>query len=884
MVPLPHHRPRMRSRLLPFLILAAPLYAQREDDLLVHWRLAAQHLQGGAFHTVYGQPPLVANAVPRYLGQGENQALVLPEKWGLLTSAGRIPSEVLPQRRLTVEGWIAVDKPGPWGGFLCAIEDNGEDEYGWLLGYRQDRICFALATEEYGRLHYLTAPRPFQPGRWYHVAGVYDGDVQRLYIDGVSVAEFSEHGGAIRYQRDHLLAAGAYKDTNEEYQLVGGIYELRLWDKAVSEPLLARRVKEMRALMPSPTEGDTVTGFALPVPPSVRELQPAINKAIDRGVGWLLARQHRDGSFETHSASYRNGMTSLALYTLLKQGVPATHPGIQNGLAYLRRVPPKKTYSAGCMLLMLSALKDHHDQDELEDWAAEIVDLLVDWESGNRPGGYGYPGGAVDLSCTQYAALGLWAAEKLGVRTPKDLWQRLVLNACQLHQMNVLEVEWEGPSARERTGMRKLAGFTYRSGNQAYTGSMTAGGLCILGTARQTLGEKLGRKISRPAHDAERMAFEWLTDNWTVDRSPGGGQHLYYLYGIERVGALYHTDVIGPHDWYRDGAEKLIKMQQGGGNWGGEPDTCFALLFLSRATAASATGPGISSKPRGWKSEDGVVRFHATGDETMAMWVTGFEEAMLERRGEQDRDRAGLRVLEVEYLVDGVVVETVKGDPTRPWNGDRFPARHTFRTLGKHALRCRVHAVAFGDPIENHGPPELLDSGRIEVEVLLSHETFQRLHAASDDKKMQPLELDVSLASASTQANDKNQTAMQALDGKQASRWLAKREDAFPWLRVELREPVRARAVRISPAVSSLALVGSYEPAEQVEILLNGENSYTLGMPADGVTWGVLTLDKEIRVRSLELRIKDRRQVGGKHIGFAEVELLGEPARKRRQR
>ena len=79
----------MRSRLLslPILVLAAPLFAQREDDLLVHWRLTAQHLQGGAFHAVYGQPPLVASAAPRYLGQGENQALLMPEKWGLLTSA-----------------------------------------------------------------------------------------------------------------------------------------------------------------------------------------------------------------------------------------------------------------------------------------------------------------------------------------------------------------------------------------------------------------------------------------------------------------------------------------------------------------------------------------------------------------------------------------------------------------------------------------------------------------------------------------------------------------------------------------------------------------------------------------------------------------------------
>lgn len=874
----------MSNRILPLLLLSSVAAAQREDELMVHWRFDQASLEGGSFYAVFGQPPLRPTGATKFLGEGEQQALVLPEKGGYLQSAGRLPSDVLPQRLMSVEGWVAVDQAAPWGSFLCAIEDNGDDEAGWMLGIRNDRLCFGLATQAHPRLHYLSSPRPFQSGRWYHVAGVYDGVVQRLYVDGVEVAEFAEHGGEVLYKRDHLLAAGAFKDSNEVHQIVGGLYELRLWNKDLSEADLERRVKKMRSLMPAPAEAGSVTGLKQPAPPSVRALQPAINEAIDRGVAWLLARQHRDGSWETHQDGYPNGGTSLALYTLVKQGIPVTHPAIQNGLRYLRAHPPQKTYSAGCNLLLLAALAGQMEEEVLQAWAAEILDLLIDWEKGNLPGAYGYPGGGPDLSNIQYAALGLWAAHKLGVKTPKDLWQRLIQNALEFHQTAIEELEWEGADAGSRSGKRKVAGFTYRGDPSGEpTGSMTAAGLCIIGTAREAYGEKLGRKVFGPAQQSERMAFEWLSQNWSVDRSPGGGQHLYYLYGIERVGALYQTEMIGKQAWYPLGAEKLVKMQKGGGEWGGEHDTCFALLFLSRATA-SATGPGVNSRPKGWESKGGKVEFYATGDETLAMWVTGFEEALVNRRKEQASDRAGLRIIKVEYLVDGEVVATAKGNPNKAWEGDRFAARYTFPTLGKHTVRARAHAVAFGDPIENHGQLEILESKPIEVDVLLSPQTFQRRHLVEDDPKRSRLELDVSLVSASSEGNDKTLTADRVLDNRHATRWQPNNDDAFPWVRIELREPARAQALRISPAASALHLVGSFEVITQCTVLVNGEDSYQVTLPADGLTWGELEFDRPQKIRSLEVRLDGRRETGKQAVGLAEIELLGEPPRRSRRR
>ena len=66
--------------------------------------------------------------------------------------------------------------------------------------------------------------------------------------------------------------------------------------------------------------------------------------------------------------------------------------------------------------------------------------------------------------------------------------------------------------------------------------------------------------------------------------------HLYWLYAVERVGILLGTEFLGRHEWYPEGAKFLLESQGADGSWKGQSiggavaDTCFALLFLRRAT------------------------------------------------------------------------------------------------------------------------------------------------------------------------------------------------------------------------------------------------------------------------------------------------------------
>ena len=98
----------------------------------------------------------------------------------------------------------------------------------------------------------------------------------------------------------------------------------------------------------------------------------------------------------------------------------------------------------------------------------------------------------------------------------------------------------------------------------------------------------------------ERLDF--TRNTWdgmeTAKKAPHGvGYHYYYLYGIERVGALSGRKEIGGKAWYPRGATFLVRNQQGDGKWVDTTcmnpkdvlGTCFALLFLKKATPPAVT-------------------------------------------------------------------------------------------------------------------------------------------------------------------------------------------------------------------------------------------------------------------------------------------------------
>ncbi len=108
---------------------------------------------------------------------------------------------------------------------------------------------------------------------------------------------------------------------------------------------------------------------------------------------------------------------------------------------------------------------------------------------------------------------------------------------------------------------------------------MTAGAVGSVIILQHYLKRKWKRDISA------RKGVDWIGKEFSVTENPHKtGWYHYYLYTLERAGILTGLNIFGKHDWYKDGANHLLDSQKSDGSWGNVRSTCFAILFLKRAT------------------------------------------------------------------------------------------------------------------------------------------------------------------------------------------------------------------------------------------------------------------------------------------------------------
>jgi len=380
-----------------------------------------------------------------------------------------------------------------------------------------------------------------------------------------------------------------------------------------------------------------------------RVSQKQVDEAVRRGVDFLRKAP-------SPGANGIPNCDELILLTFIHAGVPETDSKFQQLLQSVLSAPLAYTYSVSLQAMCLEELHRVKYQARIHQCAQFLVDNQTAdgyWSYGTpteyektapvpsptrdvatgtaRPPSSTRPKGAIDFeapppgprtkprvfqwipvkknrdgspgdhSNSQYAALGLRACHDAGIVLPKEVIE--------------LARKWLRDSQRPDKGGAKDAypakGWTYRLGGENPYGSMTAGAIgCMIiydyildGAERQTWKKD----------PVVQSGLAWLAKNFSVTENPGGpGEHgdpkglfiYYYLYALERVGMLYGTDLFGKHDWYFEGAKVLLKDQKPDGSWDkqdpliGTPtyDTCFAILFLKRATRP--VRPDVASEDR----------------------------------------------------------------------------------------------------------------------------------------------------------------------------------------------------------------------------------------------------------------------------------------------
>jgi hypothetical protein len=364
--------------------------------------------------------------------------------------------------------------------------------------------------------------------------------------------------------------------------------------------------------------------------------QGAINKAVTNGAKWLLEQAKVPTSH-----AYGQG-AELAVYALLHAGVDPKNPEAAKLLEHVSAKPFAKTYNVGIRAMamhkyeVMAAERKMAKQEitALSDQVRNSAQYLIDnqsqagyWNYGKEiplpankitltpDAGVTYTGpstsaggddvfikssgtkgqnttarprnvlkrngwgGHHDNSNTQYAWLGLAAGMASGYYPPQDCLD--------------LGEKWLTDQQNED------GGWNYKERGSASYGSMTAGGLSSLCIVLR------GKGNMQPIRDVRvQKAIKWMSNNLTYNSNPGKGQwHYYWIYSVERAGSTADTEWFGDRPWYKEGADYLLRAQAADGSWNANLlDTCWAILFLRRATKSLVTrsGPnrGGSTSPR----------------------------------------------------------------------------------------------------------------------------------------------------------------------------------------------------------------------------------------------------------------------------------------------
>ncbi len=330
-----------------------------------------------------------------------------------------------------------------------------------------------------------------------------------------------------------------------------------------------------------------------------------IQEAIRKAQGYVL-RQRLGGPYG-----------AIAALGYLKSGGDKNSPAIQEvtqdvlkrfqGGTYLPI--QHHTYEASVDMMLLEALDEKLYRPQIE----AAVTYLLSIQQPN--GSWYYPNNihriepeCGDTSITQYAVMGLWAAARVDVEIPVEVWEKIA--------------RWHIASQRDD------GGFCYHPFDSEFkidpeskmsVGTMTiAGSSSLLIIRRILFGDASQDPEIRPSDTKRRFgvlerfveekgmvkrevtlrqaaidnalkgSVRWMIAHYGEKTHRSQRWFTYKLYSMERVGALMDVVDLGDHDWYDDGADELLTRQSSDGSWTDEctslASTAMGLMFLSKAT------------------------------------------------------------------------------------------------------------------------------------------------------------------------------------------------------------------------------------------------------------------------------------------------------------
>ncbi len=329
--------------------------------------------------------------------------------------------------------------------------------------------------------------------------------------------------------------------------------------------------------------------------PEARAATPEqIEEAIKKGVAFLYKTQNDKGHWEKTDTKPANasgsgadegqwgGRTALCTYALLAAGENPLNDKIVKATDFLRKATITGHYAIGLRANVWLNLPETPENRAAmtRDARLLLTGMIPPGPPGKMNKATGFfdyqpgPSNRIDLSCSQYGVLGLWAVSQRLEGAAKDKWK-------------TIEDAWHGVQGAD--GAWGYDGKPDSTKPPGTTGSatiqMTAAGVATLFITQEYVHAEDGVDGTKGniVDNYINKGLAWVSKSLEESiKNPGN----YALYGIERTGVASGYKYFGNIDWFQKGADLLIKGQnKSSGAWGDEINSSFALLFLSRGRA-----------------------------------------------------------------------------------------------------------------------------------------------------------------------------------------------------------------------------------------------------------------------------------------------------------
>ncbi|HEX5054389.1 MAG TPA: hypothetical protein VFZ65_21605 [Planctomycetota bacterium] len=372
-----------------------------------------------------------------------------------------------------------------------------------------------------------------------------------------------------------------------------------------------------------------------------------VAKAIRSGAKWVRAQLSQfDRRYMKDQAngerSYGSGRLALALLTLLHADTPGDDPVVVGSFDELRRRVLVDTYTLGVALMAMAARYAPPNEADMlrtgvlaapkpRELSADDRQLAAEWlarlrqnldtrvDEGYRLRFNYIAGPRFDNSVNQYGLLGLYAAKLCQLDVPASVWRSAAAHLLEVqaddggrslrlelvtHRELAAAASGNGKGTRAGSGLVPTRGYAYQGPEKPAYGSMTTAGITGLVIARSGMVQTgLAKADVMPKVDAAILSgFAWLAAEFHVRSNPGyidraDDNWYYYLYGLERACEIAGVALVQGRDWYFEGALQLMPQQEKNGAFRLEraqgwvvDSTCFAVLFLKKATLPAITG------------------------------------------------------------------------------------------------------------------------------------------------------------------------------------------------------------------------------------------------------------------------------------------------------